>query len=375
MEELNLTNDKLNFVEASFLIIIVMITHIVSDLPNEIIKSMGSSAIINTIFISFLAIIYFLIVAKILSYFDNNNILYVADYLGGKWLKSLLSIIYIAYLMFVSALLLRRFASLLKIIYFKGASIWIIIACFIIVSLLAFKLGISNIIKANTLLMPTILITIVIIFISSVNKFDFASVFPILGYGIKNTFFNGLENIFSFAGLIYLYLIGPSLKNSNDYKKVGITSIIISGIYLILSVASIQMLFPFISKGSEPISMYLSTRTIEFGQFFQRSDAIFMFVWIFSFLSYLSVIGIYISRIGINTFGITQNSISPYFYAIMIFIISLIPQNAYQIAFWEDIIYKYLAIFVVFIFSFTILILGFLKKIISKSKLKISERN
>ena len=351
-----MTNDKLNFVEASFLVVIVMITHIISDLPNEIIKAMGSASILNMIFISAIILLFFLIVAKIFSCFNTNNILYVAEYLGGKFLVTLLSVIYIAYLLFVSALLIRRFASLLKIIYFKDAATWTIIACFILVALITLKLGTSNIIKANTLIMPTILITIVIIFISSINKFDFASVFPILGYSSKNTFLNGFENIYAFTGLIYLYLIGPSLKNVKDYTRVGVTSIIISAIYLILSVA------PFISNDSEPLSMYLSTRTIEFGQFFQRSDAIFMFIWIFTFLSYLSVIGIYISRIGIHTFGSLQNSISPYFYAIIVFIIALIPRNASQIAFLTDVVYKYLAIGVVFVFSFLILLLGFIKK-------------
>jgi spore germination protein len=362
-----LTNDKLNFVEASFLVVIVMITHIISDLPNDIIKAMGSASILNMIFISALILLFFLIVAKIFSCFNTNNILYVAEYLGGKFLVTLLSIIYIAYLLFVSALLIRRFASLLKIIYFKDAATWTIIACFILVALITLKLGSSNIIKANTLIMPTILITIVIIFISSINKFDFASIFPILGYGSKNTFLNGFENIYAFTGLIYLYLIGPNLKNVKDYTRVGVTSIIISAIYLILSVASIQMLFPFISNDSEPLSMYLSTRTIEFGQFFQRSDAIFMFIWIFTFLSYLSVIGIYISRIGIHTFGSMQNSISPYFYAIIVFIIALIPRNASQIAFLTDVVYKYLAIGVVFVFSFLILLLGFIKKMLTSA--------
>ena len=357
-----MTNDKLNFVEASFLVVIVMITHIISDLPNDIIKAMGSASILNTIFISAIILLFFLIVAKIFSCFNTNNILYVAEYLGGKFLVTLLSVSYIAYLLFASALLIRKFASLLKIIYFKDAATWTIIACFILVALITLKLGTSNIIKANTLIMPTILITIVIIFISSINKFDFASVFPILGYGAKNTFLNGFENIYAFTGLIYLYLIGPSLKNVKDYTRVGVTSIIFSALYLILSVASIQMLFPFISNDSEPLSMYLSTRTIEFGQFFQRSDAIFMFIWIFTFLSYLSVIGIYISRIGIHTFGSMQNSISPYFYAIIVFIIALIPRNASQIAFLTDVVYKYLAIGVVFVFSFLILLLGFIKK-------------
>ena len=44
--------DKLNFLEASFLIIVVVITHIILEFPNEIIKSTGSSAVLNIVYVT-----------------------------------------------------------------------------------------------------------------------------------------------------------------------------------------------------------------------------------------------------------------------------------------------------------------------------------
>ena len=85
-----MTNDKLNFVEASFLVVIVMITHIISDLPNDIIKAMGSASILNMIFISAIILLFFLIVAKIFCfyfkydfYFCNNP--FVFSYCGKNF--------------------------------------------------------------------------------------------------------------------------------------------------------------------------------------------------------------------------------------------------------------------------------------------------
>jgi len=89
--------DKLNFLEASFLIIVVVITHIILEFPNEIIKSTGSSAVLNIVYVTLLSILFFLFVEKLLKPFKGEDILYVAEYVGGKYLKRLLAVIYIIY--------------------------------------------------------------------------------------------------------------------------------------------------------------------------------------------------------------------------------------------------------------------------------------
>ena len=42
--------DKINTIEAVFLVIIVMLTHIILNLPNAILNSTGSAAILNVIY-------------------------------------------------------------------------------------------------------------------------------------------------------------------------------------------------------------------------------------------------------------------------------------------------------------------------------------
>lgn len=354
---------KLNFIEASFLIIIVMITHIISDLPNDIIVNCSSASILNVLFIIVLAILLFLIINKFFSPFKNQDILNVAEFIGGKFLKRFLSIIYILYLIFASSILIRGFAETLKLIYFPNVNIITIIISFILVALLTNKFSSNSIIKTNTIILPQILISILMVFISSINSFDYNAIFPIMGNGVKETFLYGSKNIYAFAGLLFIFLIRPCLKNVNDFKKVGLISIIISGLYLLFSVSSILMLFPYQLSGKETLSMYFSTRTVEFGRFFQRSDAIFMFVWIFTFLSYLSVIFYYLNRISKVGLSLSnKNTYQLYIFALLVFIISVIPKNFLQISFINHYVYKYVAIIVVFFISFSILLIAYIKK-------------
>ena len=363
-----LNNEKLNTIEATFLVVIVTLSHIILNLPNTIIKSVGSSAIINVIYVSILTLVFFLILNKLFEPFPGKDIIDVSEYVGGKVLKYITNFIYTFYLIFVSGTLILNFSEILKLIYFQNAFTPLIILIFIISAVIANKIGFKNIVKANTLIVFVILATVVVIFCASLDNVEFQRIFPILGFGAKETFLTGTLNIFSFGGLLYLYLIRPNLKEQKKYKSIGIISIILSAMYLLLSVASLLLLFPFLLKGTETLSVYMSTRTIDFGNFFERTDALFILVWIFTFLSYLSVIISYITRINKKTLNVKNSSPIIYIIGILIFIVSMIPKDAYQIKFLEENVYKYLSISVVFVYSFLIILIGYIKKLKEKAQ-------
>lgn len=303
-----MNNTKMNFVEATFLLLIVMLSHIILNLPNTIIKSTGSSAIINVLYISILTILFFLVINKLFSPFPGKDILDISEFVGGRFLKLLTCTIYTIYLLFAASILIVDFSEMLRIIYFQNAKTFIISLIFIIAAVIANKIGFKNIIKANTLFLPIILITVVFIFGASLKGTNYQRLFPILGYGVNETFLTGVSNVFSFAGLIILYLIKPSLKDEKKFKKIGLTAIIISAAYLLFSVAALLFLFPFLTEGVETLSVYMSTRAIQLGSVFQRTDAIFILIWIFTFLSYLSVVIGYIAKINKKTFSLSNSS-------------------------------------------------------------------
>ncbi len=368
-----MNNEKLNTIEATFLVVIVTLTHIILNLPNTILKQSGSASIINVVYVSILTLIFFLILNKLFNPFSGKDIVDVSEYVGGKPLKIITNIIYSVYLIFVAGVLILNFSELLRLIYFQNAWTPLLVLIFITAAVIVNKIGFKNIVKANTLIVFVVLITVVVIFAASLDKVEFQRVFPILGYGVNETFIIGALNVFSFGGLIFLYLIRPNLKEQKKYKKVGIISIILSALYLLLSVSSLLFLFPFLTTGTETLSVYMSTRAIEFGKFFERTDALFILVWIFTFLSYLSVIISYLTKINKKTFDVKNSSPIIYIIALLILAVTLIPKDNAQIMFLETVVYKYAALIIVFLYSFAILLIGYLKK--TGVKLKQTRNN
>ena len=357
-----MNNNRIGFVESISLTLIVIISHILLNLPNEILGSTASSGPLNVIYITILAIILFLVFNKLFSPFQGKDILDVAEFVGGNILKKVVSIIYTLYFIFVCGILLLNFANTLKTVYLQDMPTSLICLVFILIALIANQFGFKNVSRVNAIILPFIVVAILIIFFALSVRFVPERFFPVLGYGVNNTFILGATNVFAFGEIILLLLMRSSYKDPKDVKRNGLTSVISSGIILFLSVTSLILIFPFATGGEGILSIYMITRSIQFGTFFQRVDAFFILIWVLTFFSYLSVVFAFILRITNKNLRMQKSNIPTFIIGLGVFIVTLIPQNIAQIRLAENVIYKYACLIIVFGMSFVILLLGYLKK-------------
>ena len=362
------TSQKIGTIEAIALIVIIIINQIILNLPNAIIINTGSSAWINVVYISIIAIIFCALICKLFKPFNSNDILDISEYLGGKVLKVIIGIVYFAFFIFIAGILLRYLANSIKLIYFEETPIIFLLLFFLFPTIIACKSGIKTISQVNLMFMPILLISILIILFATVKNFTPQRLFPILGFGADKTFLIGINNIFAFSGFGYLYFLIPILKNPNQFKKVIFISTIISAIYLFLSVICLLMIFSFIPFSDEMLSVYLLTRMIEFGRFFQRIDAIFILIWILSLLSFLSISSFFSIYILDKLVRFKNPDELSYCITSFIFSIALSIRNIAQIKYIQNVVFKYVIIILVFIVSFIILVLANLKHKKEKSK-------
>ena len=366
---------KLSIIEATSLILIVVISHIILDLPNVLLVSASSAAPLNIIYITVLALMFFLIINKLFTHFSGKDIIDVSEFIGGPLLKKIVSLLYSLQLIFIAGILILNFSQTIRTIYLQDMPNWLICLVFILIGIISNLFGFKNVSKINSILMPFILITIIAIFIALFTDFVPERIFPILGYGINETFFLGSTNIFALGGIILLFLIRPQLKDDKAAKKVGIFAILISGVFLLLTVTVLLFIFPFTTGREGVLSVYMITRTIQFGKFFQRVDALFILIWVLTFFSYLAVIMSYVVKITNKNYTPKHNTITVYLTGASIFLVSLIPKDIVQIRFAQNVIYKYSTLIIVFGLTLTIMILGYLKKKKQKRLCSITTEN
>lgn len=277
-------------------------------------------------------------------------------------MQIIVSIIFLVYFTLISSTFLRGFTEIVKTSFFSETSIMTILFWFTIVLYIVSLFKTNSIIKTNVIIVPLAMLAFLIVFIATIRDFTPQRIFPILGYGSKQTFLKGSTNIFAFSGLAYLYFFMPHIKSNKKATRLGIISCIISSLMLISSIASLVMAFPFVTSTEELSSTLFAIRTISFGDFFDHPESVFLLIGLLSLLSYLSVTMIVISSICNKIFKNHDLDIIRKFYLPIIFVLALLPKKIYQIRFIDYNVYKYFSLVTVYIIPLILLILATLKK-------------
>lgn len=352
---------KIGSIEAICLIVIAVLNQLILNLPKNLLDSCGSSTPLNIIFVSILVFIFLYFVIKLFKNFSNSDILDVSEFLGGKILKTIIGILFICYFIVLCSTQLRNFCEILKIVYFPKASIGFLIAIFLLVGIIASKFGFGTIIKSNLIVVPIVMINLLIAFFWVSARFVPERIFPILGYGVSETFFSGMTNIFAFTGLSYIYFLQPMLHEKEKFKTISFIGIGISTLFVLLSVTSLLFSFSDILVINELSPVYLLIRGADFGRFFQRPDAIFFLGWILCFMSYVSITIFFITNIARKIGNLHSRFPLTYALSTLLFIVAIIFKDITQIRFIQDNVFKYFTIILVFVISFLILVFANIK--------------
>ncbi len=181
---------KIGSIEAIALIVVVMLNHIILNMPQTLIDLCGNSIPINIIFVSILAFIFLYFVIKLFKAFPNSDILDISEFLGGNIFKTIVGILFIMYFSIICGTQIRNFCEILKIVYFPKFPIYTLILIFLAIALIANKFGSHTIIKSNLIIVAIAMLNLLIAFFCASPIFTLEKIYPIFGFGAKETFFS-----------------------------------------------------------------------------------------------------------------------------------------------------------------------------------------
>lgn len=352
---------KIGTLEAIMLILSIIVIHTILSLPRNILVSTKSASIINLIYVGIIVILISYLIFRLLKNFPSLDLIDISEVLGGKVFKNIIGSIFIAYFIISSSIVLRNFCECLKIVYYPMTYILFILLTFIIAVCIANRLDFSATLKTNLIIIPIVLFSVVFLFVANMKNFSPQRIFPIFGDGIFDTFVTGLGNISSFGGIAFLYFLPPYLKEPQKLKKITLVSIGMSVIYLILCVSTILFMFPFFTVANEISPLYTATTYIEFGNFFQRLESVFLLIWILAFACYLSIVTKFSMNIFKKVTNIKTKKPLIDIFGLLIFGIAILPKNFAISEKLETKIYPSLVLIIVFGLGLSILILANIK--------------
>ena len=355
-------SSKLTASEAISIVFGVFVAHTLVSLPRTLLDSTKSSTLINIIYVGIIALLITFIIYKLIKHFPGSDIVDISEYVGGKVLKNIIGIIFISYFIINSSILLRNFCECLKIVYYPMTSLTYILLAFIVAITIAVKCKFSSISKVILIIIPLVVISIVFLFIANFRNFSLDQIFPVFGDSLFNTFIAGLGNLGSFGGITLLYFLPPYLKEPQKMKKVYLVSIVLGIVYILLCVSIILFMFASLMYTNQIMPLYSAARYIEFGTFFQRLESIFLLIWILQMICYLTILTKFSISIFKKITNIKNEKPIILIFSLLIFSVSLLPQNYAVSKYIEDYICKYMVLIISIFLSLSILIIAYLKK-------------
>lgn len=363
--------EKLSGRQAATLIVTICM-NISILIGNQVaIESFSSASILNSAYVGLISIILTILICVLYRKFVGVGILDISEYLGGKFLKIIVGILFIFYFLSTTSTLLCKLVDSLKIIYYPITNNVYIILLFVIATGIICNLKNNAFVRVNSVILPISLITLILVFAGNLKNFDFQNIYPIFGNGIDSTFIKGISSLYSFGGIAYIFFIPPVLKNSDKLLKISIWGIVISSIFMIVTISTITLMFNAKMVNGQLFPVYTVVRYIEFGTFFQRLDSAFLLIRIMAFLCYMGISANLILKILKDILSVNDEKPLVYPLMLLFFSISIIFNSYYELDIVQNQFIRILFFSICIGGGFAILICANLKKIIQDRRSKL----
>lgn len=328
-------DNKLGFRETLTLLIIMISCKVFLSFPRNM-AVLGTSAAWLIVLLSGLySIVGFIFIRQLLRKYPAENIFEISRKTAGKFLGAGLSFLIFLYFLVVSSLIIREFSESFILAILPRTPISVITIFFLILSIYSVLLGIETISRLAWFFGPYLLIGLVVIIAFS-NPTDVQLLLPILGPGFLPLLKNSVIYISSFSEILLLAVIAPLIRERERIGEIGILSLSISNLILSGLTAIIILTFNYAGASRLIFPVFQLTRLIMLGEFIQRVESVFVFLWFLS--AVIGMSGLFYGTVVSfsETFQIRDHRPLIFPLAILIFTLSMIPQSMSETVIWDS---------------------------------------
>ena len=275
--------------ELTCILINVITAKMLFSYPRGMVENAGNAAWLQTVFVSLISCLIFWLVISLYKKAQMKSIIEISGEIGGKWLKIIVGIALTALLLFNASLTMRNLPESIKTVLLPLTPMRLILLIMALAVAFGAYMGIFSIARIHSIIIPASGVFLALFIILLLPNADITNLFPILGEGTYNIFVEGLSSLGIFTDVIILFILLPMCKNHERVKSAAHSALIISSIINVLIVLFYNLVYSYPSSREFMFPVYQMTRLIKIGDFFQRLEAFFEFIWSLDVLLYSSL--------------------------------------------------------------------------------------
>lgn len=243
--------------------------------PKTILETGGSAAVLAAAAGGILCFLFAAVLAKIYSKCECNDIFELTDKYFSPGTAFCLKIFFLLYLLIFASRSFFRAVQISSLTVFENVPFVFVAFVIFLAVLYAAKCGGKAIIKATELVAPIAVFAAFAAVMTSAGEWDTANIYPLGGYGTKNTLKAVAESFFYYFDFIFILFLNPFGGGKQNLKKTFFSAVICGIVINFLTVAAAGLSFSFEEAKKFEYPVYRLIKTVSLGRVMQRIDAVY----------------------------------------------------------------------------------------------------
>ncbi len=275
------SEEKIGYHEALTLLVITISAKIFLSFPRNMALLGDAAGWIIVLLSGIYSLVGYFFLSALLRKYPGKNIIQISHQVGGGIIGKLTGVAIFLFFLAITSLYLRQFTESFILAVLPRTPISALTFLFLILLVYATLLGIETLSRVAWLLGPYLLTALIIILIFSLPQATFDFLIPVLGPGPIPLLKYSFANLSIFAEIILLGIIAPLIRDREKLNRIGVISLAGSVFINVGITILVTAVFNYAATKKMIFPVFQLTRLISYGEFLQREEAVFVFLWFF----------------------------------------------------------------------------------------------
>lgn len=275
------SEDKIGYREALTLLTIILSAKTFLSFPRNVALRGDAAGWIIVLLSGILSLVSYFFLSALLRKYPGKNIIQISEQVGGGIFGKLIGALLFFFFLAITSMYLRQFAESFILAILPRTPISVITIFFLVLLVYTTLLGIETLSRVAWLLGPYLLVALIIILLFAIPQTSFGFLVPVLGPGPIPLLKYSLEHLSIYAEIILLGMIAPLIREREKTKQIGFYSLVAAVIICTGVTILTTMVFNYVEFKKMIFPVFQLTRLIAYGNFIQRVEAVFVFLWFF----------------------------------------------------------------------------------------------
>ncbi|WP_435164932.1 GerAB/ArcD/ProY family transporter [Paenibacillus glycanilyticus] len=269
------------------------------------------------------------LMARISGLFTDQTLMKFSEFIFGRWLGKIVSLLYIVVWYSVTAVILRDSADFLQLVLFRKTPMYPIVTVILLLMLyINYRGGLPALGRFSEITGPLLLVVIITTFLFNLKNIQPHLIRPIYEDTGLKAILKGSIMYASFLGETYfIFMLMPFLRTPKKASKDLLLVILTTTVTVALATIFIIMLFGPNYPANFLYPYFFAVRFISLLEFIENMDIWLMLVWLFAVFLKLSLYMFICSYGTAQWLGIKNWKNIIWWFAVIMFVSALLPEN------------------------------------------------